>query len=1056
MFCDIIKRLMGERKKMDNFENQEIHRSRVERKKQEELERQKILEEIEAHQREREEKRNSKYAINRKIKSNKPSRKSKAEANAILKAKKEEERKALEEAKKNAAIAPVIEDNFDSQDNNSPDNDNKPKKNIKHKKLIFLLKVALCICLVFAIAGCTYVGIVVAKAPEIETDNIYSLLSQSSVLYDDSENVIDNVFSDKKRTIVEIQDIPDEVKWAFICLEDKTFYKHHGFNIVRIFGAIKDAIFSSNHNISGTSTITQQLARNLYLEEQMSTRSITRKVQEAYYSVILEKKLSKDEILEAYLNTVNFGCGYGIQTAAQSYFSKDVDELTLPEAAALAALPQAPSAYALVKAVDLDSVTEENEDILYTDGSYAYLSNDKAEPRMRTCMKLMLDQEKISQDDYDLYKDTKIKDMVNPSSEQVNTMSNYFADYVISQVIQDLMTQYGYDKARATDLVYNGGLQIHTTMDSQAQSVLEKEFNKDSNFPVPTSYSKDKNGNILNKDRNAVLLYKYSNYIEDDGTFKLQPSEYSKNGDGSLVLYKGKRLNFYDTTVNDTTDYSIEFKNMYLIEKDKFYSISGGYLSIPQSYKSKDANGDIVISAQFFTDYPSFFTEEGKVLSTKNYTLRAKVIQPQAAMTIIDNSNGAIKAMIGGRKIEGRLLYNRATSPRQPGSSIKPIAVYSAALQKSYELAKDKALYPLTDTGFDAQGTRFWGNYITAGSIVRDEKMTVNGQVWPKNSYKGYKGIYTFRTALQQSVNVCAVKILAQVGVDYSFEHAQKFGLTTLVGSGASNDVNLAALGMGGLTTGVSTLEMASAYTTFVNEGVHKSYYCYDKVTTRSGGLLLEPNHTETEVLDKGVAWIMRDILQTVVSEGIGSPARVSGQKVGGKTGTTSDKFDIWFDGFTANYTASLWIGNDVNIQLSSMSNKAAALWSKCMGQINRAKGGKYSSKPKNVVSAKIDTQTGQLASENSKKTRTEYFTKGTQPTTYFNPLDWIEGEDGLLYDEEGNLVEDPTLKATETDVKEPSEDNPEKQENSDIVPTPEDEIETDPQAQPEESDSAA
>ena len=125
----------------------------------------------------------------------------------------------------------------------------------------------------------------------------------------------------------------------------------------------------------------------------------------------------------------------------------------------------------------------------------------------------------------------------------------------------------------------------------------------------------------------------------------------------------------------------------------------------------------------------------------------------------------------------------------------------------------------------------------------------------------------------------------------------------------------------------------------------------------------------------------MRNVLQTVVSEGIGSYARVSGANVGGKTGTTSDSYDIWFDGFTANYSASIWIGTDVNIKLSSMSPKAATLWGKIMGQISAAKGGTYSKKPENVVSAVIDTKSGLLAADNSTTTRTEYFTKGTQPT---------------------------------------------------------------------------
>lgn len=841
-----------------------------------------------------------------------------------------------------------------------------------------LLKFIICVFLAIALMVVAYVAVIIIRAPKIETDNIYSLLSQSSVLYDDEGEVIDNVFGDKNRTIVSIDQVPDHVQKAFIALEDKTFEKHHGFNIIRIFGAVKDAVIHGG-GISGTSTITQQLARNLYLEDTMSKRSINRKITEAYYAVILESKLTKDEILEAYLNTVNFGAGYGVQTASQAYFSKDIEDVTVAEAAALAALPQAPTAFALVQQVSADDITEDTENLIVKNGDVAYVWNDAASNRMKTCLKLMLEQGYITEAEYEEASKTEIKDIVNPTIDALNTVSNYFADYVIKTVIQDLQDEYGYDYSRASKMVYNGGLQIYTTMDSQAQSVIEKEFKNDSNFPKPVNYSKDSNGNIKNPN-GGVLLYAYSNYIESDGSFKLKSDEYKKNEDGSLTIYKGKRLLIYNTTVQGKTDYSVEFKSMYTIENSKFYSISGGYINIPQEYKSRDSEDNLVVSAKFFEDYPNFFTEDGDKLSTKDFSLKQKVIQPQAAMTIIDNKTGAVKAMIGGRNTVGRMLFNRATSPRQPGSSIKPIAVYAPALQLSYELSQDGKTFTAVDNGFDRQGAELWGDYLTTASIVDDEPTKINGRTWPVNSYRSYRGLYTFRTALQQSVNVCAVKILSQVGVDYAFDIAQKFGITTLVKEGSSNDLNLAALGMGGMTKGASTLEMASAYSAFVNEGVHKSYSCYTKVTNRNGDVLLEPTVTETKVLDSGVAWIMRDVLQTVVSEGIGSYARVSGMNVGGKTGTTSDSYDIWFDGFSANYSASIWIGNDVNIKLSSMSPMAARLWGRIMGQVDGARGGTYSSRPSNVVSATIDTKSGLLATEESTSTRTEYFTSGTEP----------------------------------------------------------------------------
>ena len=862
-----------------------------------------------------------------------------------------------------------------------------PKK-AKRKKII---KIALCVILAIALVGIIYVAVVIINAPKIQTDNIYSMLSQSSVLYDDEGEVIDTAYGDQNRTIVEINQIPEHVQNAFIALEDKTFRTHSGFNIIRIFGAIKDSIFGGGQ-ISGTSTITQQLARNLYLGDEMYERSISRKIKEAYYSVILERELSKDQILEAYLNTIFFGCGFGVQTASQAYFSKDIQDVTIAEAAALAALPQSPSDYALVTIKAAEEVSDDDPKLIQKSGGYAYLWNDACANRMKTCLSLMLDQGYITQEEYDEASTVEIKDIVNPNIDALNTSSNYYADYVIDTVIADLQEKAGYSQEDATDLVYNGGLQINTTMDSQAQSVIEEEFRNDSNFPSPTRYSTDSAGNILGEG-GGVLLYAYSNYINSDGYFVLGSDEYKINDDKSMTIYAGKRLNIYDTTLSDgSTDYSVEFKNMYIKEDGTLYSIAGGYINIPQNYKSRDTDNNLVISAQFFEDYPTFFTESGGGMATNQFTLNQRVVQPQAAMTIIDNKTGQIKAMVGGRKTTGRRLYNRATSTRQPGSSLKPLSVYSAALQKSFELEASGKTFNFTDNGFDQQGDQLWGTYLTAASIVDDEPTTINGKVWPRNSYRSYRGLYTFRRALQQSVNVCAVKILSQVGVEYSADVLEDFGISSLVREGSTNDLNLSALGMGGMANGVSTLEMASAYSTFVNEGVHKSYTCYTTVTTRTGDVILEAQTEETKVLDAGVAWIMRDILRTVVTEGIGSPAAISGVQVGGKTGTTDDMYDIWFCGFTPSYSASLWIGTDVNMSLTSDSYMASRLWSRIMGQIDGAKTGAYSDRPSNVVSVTIDTKSGLLATEASgKDTRTEYFTSGTQPTQSDNVHQTVE-----------------------------------------------------------------
>ena len=177
----------------------------------------------------------------------------------------------------------------------------------------------------------------------INQESLYANIERSSILYDINGTEIDTLHYTEDRTIVPVGEMPDDLKNAFIAIEDKTFYKHHGFNWRRMFGAVLAKITGRSAAISGTSTITQQLARNAYLAEIKSRRSISRKLSEMFIAWRLEHKLTKDQILEAYLNTIYLGYGnYGVSAAARTYFSKDVSDLTLAECAALAALPQAP------------------------------------------------------------------------------------------------------------------------------------------------------------------------------------------------------------------------------------------------------------------------------------------------------------------------------------------------------------------------------------------------------------------------------------------------------------------------------------------------------------------------------------------------------------------------------------------------------------------------------------------------------------------------------------------------------------------------------------------
>ena len=884
----------------------------------------------------------------------------------------------------------------------------KPKRSTKpettFRKIINTLWIGAFVCV---IAVGLLVGFLFLKAPAVDTDNLYSQINQRSVMYDTNGKEIENLyFSDGNRSIIKYKDIPDNMVNAIVSLEDQKFWTHHGFNFIRMIGAIKESVFGGGE-ISGTSTVTQQLARNVYLAEIKSQRSLTRKISEMYCTIVLEKDLTKEQIMEAYLNTIYLGFNsYGVETAAQSYFSKSASDLSLAECAALAALPQSPDTYALVYSDYYNTNT--SLPVIKKTSSVTYLYNgDMTKDRREIVLNNMtngfttkdrktgkLVQGKISTKDrdkalaVDLQKDIKIGAAADAST------SSYFTDYALEQLKDQIVSEYGCSESEAETMVYTRGLKIYTTMDSKIQNIMEEEFADDDNY-TSISYANYNTENDIIGEEGQILARSYDNYFNSDDDFFLKPDDYKMRDDGGMVLYRNKRLNFYSIEVDGTPDISIEFMGMYTKDADGIlYFIESGALSIPQGYKKINNDGNCVISAQFFTDFPDFFKKgDGGTLlvGDENYTMKQKIRQPQAAAVIMENSTGEIKAMMGGRGATGKQLYNRAVHPRQPGSSIKPIAVYGPAIQMSYEYEEGNKKMSL-----DKSDGSDWGKYLTAGSVINDAlTKDGNGKVWPKNDDLRYHGDVTMREAVQRSLNVCSYKTFRQIerneGAEYSMSMLKKVGITTL---DDENDLNPAALSLGGLTNGISPLEETAAYATFPNGGVYKTPIFYTKVLDSNGDIIFEKTTEETQVYDEGVAWIMTDVLRSVVTHGIAGSAAISTQPVGGKTGTTSNKYDIWFSGFTPQYTMSLWMGNDINMSVADYSYKSAAFWSAIMGRVCAdIPRDNFFERPDNVISV-----------------GGEYYTKGTYSRTGKK-----KHKDDNDKDETKPSTKKPTNKPTET-----------------------------------------
>ena len=911
-----------------------------------------------------------------------------------------------------------------------------------------------------------YSTTVIGASPKIDPDDIYSNLYESSVLYDDEGNILSNIYMENGNRInISYDEMPEDLINAVVAIEDKTFWEHNGFNFVRILGAIKESLFSGD-GISGTSTITQQLARNVYLSDIKQVRSLSRKISEAWYTIQLEATLSKKDIMEAYLNTIYLGYNsYGVQVAAQSYFNKDAGELDLLECAALAALPKSPDAYALAKTIDGTTAADEaidlqNNTVLYENADSTVVYNgDVSGSRRNTTLDLMVEQGFISDEERDSAKAESLAEKMDLYTTEHQSASSYYRDYIVETVINDLMEKDHMSEEAAKQLVYAGGLTINTTIDSTAQDAVESAFGDMSNFPGVTGISYDDDGNILSDEGN-VILYDYDDYFDEDYVFTFRDDEFRFDSEGNMILAADKRLNFYTTDVNGVTDYSIDFDPMYIIESDgSFYSIEGGTILVPAAYKTLGDNGDLIIDASFFDDYPDFFSVEGDTYSVKRgaYTLKQMVRQPQGAMVISDYTNGHIKAMIGGRDTMGQNLYNRATTPQQPGSSIKPLSIYSTALQQGADAAESGAPMDFIDYGND-QMTEGYGSYWTAASLINDAPMVMNGEVWPSNWYNDYRGQMTLRESVEQSVNVNAVRVYQQLGDEAIVEQLKNFGISTVAddSSESTNDLNPAALALGGMTEGISPLEMSAAYGTFPNEGVYTEPVVYTSVLDRTDKELLTSKPDTKEVMSDGVAFIMSDILRTTVTEGIASAGAVETQVTAGKTGTTNDQFDVWFCGFTPQYSAALWIGNDFNIELTEGSSSAAALWASIMREATYGMDGSLPSQPSSVINVNgeyfisgteegvvfkseeetIDgtfcTESGYLATPWCTSVVEESVEASDPRTQYYCP---IHNQDTEKYPTEQGDPEDPWIKPEEDDPEEPVVDPEEPEEP--VTPTP-------------------
>lgn len=524
---------------------------------------------------------------------------------------------------------------------------------------------------------------VIDTAPDVDDIDIMPL-GYATFLYDDAGNQIRKLAApDSNRLPVTLDQIPVDLQHAVVAIEDERFYEHNGIDVKGILRAGMKALTTGDFS-EGASTITQQLLKNNvftnWTSESTQLERFTRKIQEQYLAVQVEKKTDKDTILENYLNTINLGAGsYGVQAAARQYFDKDVWDLNLSECVTL----------------QVSHRTRRNltrSSILTATGRDA-----------REVLQHMLDQNYITQDQYDealaddVYSRIQAAQEKNSSTE--NTVYTYFEDELTDQIINDLMNIKGYTKKQATNLLYSGGLKVYTTQDSKIQNILDEEYADPSNYPDTVQYELD-----------------YALTVTDP--------------DGNQVNYSKEMLQLYFQ--NEDPDFDLLFD-----------SPEDGQTYVDKYKASILANGSKVLAERV------------------NFAP-----QPQSSMSVIDQHTGYVKALIGGRgEKTASLTLNRATdTTRQPGSTFKIVSTYAPALNEKG---------------------------MTLATTFEDEPYEYPDGSPVNNATRSYNGTTTIRTAIQNSINVVAVKCLEKVTPDLGLKYLDNFGFTTLAhGTEADKDAN--------------------------------------------------------------------------------------------------------------------------------------------------------------------------------------------------------------------------------------------------------------------------
>lgn len=694
-------------------------------------------------------------------------------------------------------------------------------------------------------------------------------------------------FGAERRSPLLYDQFPEQVIRAFLAAEDDQFFQHGGVDYMGLLRAAFQ-LAATGEKRQGGSTITMQLARNVFLSPE---RSYERKIREILLAQKIERELDKKRILEIYLNRIFLGTrAYGVAAAAYVYFGKTLDQLTLAETAVLAALPKAPSALNPLtnpkRALERrDYVLRRMRELNYiTDAAYAAA---KAEP--------ILAQEHAPPVDLD-------------------------AAYVAEMVRADLFSKYG-------EAAYTAGFKVVTTIDSARQVLANEAL------------------------RNKLLDYEERHgypgaeaRLPDELVRTLERNEPAHNE--AVLAALRARPTYAGLPAALVTDVSAEQIKVVTHEWGNGVIAAKGFAWAGKQMKA--TVGDII---------------RIRKSATSDDLRLAQVPGVQGAFVALDPRDGAIEALVGGYDFTAG-KFNRVTqAKRQPGSGFKPF-LYAAALAKGYTPA----------------------SIFVDAPIVLDE--TQNRNEWrPSNYDNNFKGPMRLREALVQSRNLVSIRVLQAVGMSYALRYAENFGLDR---KELPRDLTL-SLG----TASLSPLQVARGYAVIANGGFLIEPYVIKQISDAQGQIIYEarpvkacpecPPEIEAgdptaqlarRTIDPKTDYMITSMLHDVVVRGTAAAVNSLGRRdLAGKTGTSNDETDAWFNGFHPTLAATVWVGYDQPKPLGKgeVGGRAALpMWMDFMRGALKGVVDMTPIPPAGMTTVRINPANGKLAWEGSERFVTE------------------------------------------------------------------------------------